>query len=151
LSAIFGDNLQGTHMDEQRKLVAILAADIVGYSRLMEVDEPGTIARQKANWGELVEPTIAECGGRVVKLMGDGVLVEFASAVDSVRCAVALQQAMTERETDLPKENRIQFRVGINVGDAAQAGLGGRHFRPLAVVRLSSSERQLRAQHGQRL
>lgn len=104
-------------MGEQRKLAAILAADIVGYSRLMELDEPGTIARQKANWSDVVEPKIGEFHGRVVKLMGDGALVEFASAIDSVRCAIALQQAMALREADLPEEVRIQYRVGINVGD----------------------------------
>ncbi len=102
---------------EQRRLAAILAADIVGYSRLMEADERGTIAKQKAHQAELIDPSIAEHQGRIVKLMGDGILVEFASVVDSIRCAVAIQQAMAERETDLPDDQRIRYRIGINVGD----------------------------------
>lgn len=106
-----------TDQGERRKLAAIFAADIVGYSRLMEVDERGTITRQKAHWAELIDPEIAEHQGRIVKLMGDGILVEFASAVDSVRCAIAIQQAMAEREPELPYDQRIRYRIGINVGD----------------------------------
>ena len=102
---------------EQRRLAAILVADIVGYSRLMEADESGTIARQRTHRAELIDPSIAEHQGRIVKLMGDGILVEFASVVDSIRCAVAIQQAMAERETDLPEDQRIRYRIGINVGD----------------------------------
>ncbi len=101
----------------QRRLAAILAADMVGYSRLMEADERGTIARQKAHRAELIDPAIAEHHGRIVKLMGDGMLVEFASVVEAVECAVAIQRAMVEREADVPEEQRIQYRVGVNLGD----------------------------------
>jgi adenylate cyclase len=101
----------------ERRLAAIFAADMVGYSRLMEVDEEGVIARQKKHHKELIDPKIAEHHGRIVKLMGDGVLVEFASVVDAVRCAVELQQAMVAREADVPEERRIRYRVGVNLGD----------------------------------
>ena len=101
----------------ERRLVAILAADMVGYSRLMEVDEEGTITRQKIHRSELIDPTIAEHDGRIVKTTGDGLLVEFPSVVDAVRCAVAIQRAMVEREADVPEEQRIRYRVGVNLGD----------------------------------
>ncbi len=100
-----------------RRLAAILAADMVGYSRLMEADEAGTIARQKAYRAEIIDPKITEHRGRIVKTTGDGVLVEFASVVDAVTCAVAMQRAMVEREADVPEERRIQYRVGVNLGD----------------------------------
>ncbi len=100
-----------------RRLAAILAADMVGYSRLMEVDEAGTIARQKAYRAELIDPKIAEHHGRIVKTTGDGLLVEFASVVDAVACAVATQRALVEREADVPEERRIQYRIGVNLGD----------------------------------
>lgn len=102
---------------EQRRLAAIFAADMVGYSRLMEADERGTIARQKAHRTELIEPKISEHHGRIVKTTGDGMLVEFASVVDAVECAVAIQRAMVQREMDLPEDRRIRYRVGINLGD----------------------------------
>ena len=102
---------------EQRRLAAIFAADMVGYSRLMEADERGTIARQKAHLSELIDPTITKHRGRIVKLMGDGMLVEFASVVDAVECAVAVQRAMVEREAEVSDDRRIQYRVGINLGD----------------------------------
>ena len=101
----------------ERRLAAILAADMVGYSRLMEADEAETIARQKALRKELIDPKIAEHNGRIVKTTGDGVLVEFASVVDATECAVAIQRAIVEREADVPEERRIQYRVGINLGD----------------------------------
>ena len=101
----------------ERKLAAILAADVVGYSRLVGADEAGTIARLKALRKEFIEPLIAEYRGRVVKLMGDGALVEFASAVDAVECAVAIQHGVAEREAAVPEDRRIAFRIGINVGD----------------------------------
>ena len=101
----------------ERKLAAILAADVVGYSRLVGVDEAETIARLKSLRKEFIEPLIAEYRGRVVKLMGDGALVEFASAVDAVECAVAIQKGVAERQETEPEERRIQFRIGINVGD----------------------------------
>ena len=101
----------------QRRLAAILAADMVGYSRLMEADEAGTIARQKAHRAELIDPKITEHHGRIVKTTGDGLLVEFSSVVDAVACAVEVQRAMVEREADVPEERRIEYRVGVNLGD----------------------------------
>ena len=101
----------------ERRLAAIFAADMVGYSSLMEADEEGTIARQRAHHTELIDPKIAEYDGRIVKLMGDGILVEFPSVVDAVHCAVEVQQAMAEREGDLPDDRRIRYRVGVNLGD----------------------------------
>ena len=100
-----------------RRLTAVLAADVVGFSRLMERDEDGTLARLRAHRKELVEPLIAEYRGRTVKLMGDGALCEFASVVDAVRCAVLIQRGMAERERDVPDSERIRFRIGINLGD----------------------------------
>jgi TolB-like protein/tetratricopeptide (TPR) repeat protein len=100
-----------------RRLAAILAADIAGYSRLMGVDEEGTLAALKACRRELIDPKIAEHQGRIVKTTGDGVLVEFASVVDAVRCAIDIQRATAERNTDTPGDRRIEFRIGINVGD----------------------------------
>ena len=102
---------------EQRRLAAILAADMVGYSRLMEADERGTLARQKAQRAELIDPGIARHHGRLVKTTGDGLLVEFASVVDAVECAVAIQRAMAAREAEMPTDRRIQYRIGINLGD----------------------------------
>lgn len=101
----------------QRRLAAILAADVAGYSRLMGVDEEGTFAALTAHRTELFGPSIAKHGGRVVKTTGDGVLAEFASVVDAVRCAIAVQEGMTERNTDIPGNRRIEFRMGVNLGD----------------------------------
>jgi adenylate cyclase len=101
----------------QRRLAAILAADIAGYSRLMGVDEEGTLAALKACRREPLDPKIAEHRGRIVKTTGDGVLVEFASAVDAVRCAIEIQHAMVERNASIPEDRRIEFRIGINAGD----------------------------------
>ena len=102
---------------EERRLTTILAADVVGYSRLMAADEAGTFARLKSNRKELIEPKIAEYHGRVVKLMGDGTLMEFGSVVDAVCFAVDVQRAMAERDADTPEDRRIRYRVGINIGD----------------------------------
>ena len=102
---------------EERRLAAILSADVVGYSRLMGADESGTLARLKTHREEIIDPKIAEHHGRIVKLMGDGVLVEFASAVDAVQCATAFQRAMADRNADVAEEQRIELRVGINLGD----------------------------------
>jgi adenylate cyclase len=101
----------------ERRLAAILAADVAGYSRLMGVDEEGTLAALKACRRELIDPKIAEHRGRMVKTTGDGALVEFASAVDATRCALEIQRAMAERNAVIPEDRRIEFRVGINVGD----------------------------------
>jgi len=100
-----------------RRLAAVFALDMVGYSRLMESDEAETLERQQSIRSELIDPAIESHRGRVVKGTGDGLLAEFASAVDAVECAAEIQQAMSEREADTPAERRIQFRIGINVGD----------------------------------
>jgi len=101
----------------ERRLAAIFALDMVGYSRLMEGDEAGTLRRQKAHRSELIDPAIHKHRGRVVKGTGDGLLAEFASAVDAVECAAEIQRAMPDREKDSPADRRIAFRIGINVGD----------------------------------
>ena len=109
-------------MTATRRLAAILAADVAGYSRLMGADEEGTLERLKALRRELLDPKIAEHHGRIVKTTGDGLLVEFASVVDAVRCAVAVQQAMPERNTGVAADNRIELRIGINLGDVIVEG-----------------------------
>jgi len=101
----------------QRRLAAILAADVVGYSRLMGVSEPGTLAALKAHRRELVDGRIAEHQGRIAKLTGDGMLVEFPSVVNAVACAVEIQRKMIERNADVPQDRRIEFRIGVNLGD----------------------------------
>jgi adenylate cyclase len=108
-----------------RRLAAILAADVAGYSRLMGADEEGTLERLKAVRRELVDPKIAEHRGRIVKTTGDGMLVEFASVVDAVRCAVAVQQAMPECNIGVAADNRIELRIGINLGDVIVEGDDG--------------------------
>src|ERR1700757_870014 len=100
-----------------RRLAAILAADVVGYSRLMGADEEGTHERFKAHLVELIDPKIAEHHGRIVKTTGDGLLVEFASVVDAVRCGAEVQRGMIDREPEVPDERQIRFRIGINLGD----------------------------------
>ena len=104
-------------MAVQRRLAAILAADVAGYSRLMGEDEEGTLATLTAHLKELIEPCIAEHRGRVVKTTGDGLLAEFASVVDAVICAIAFQDGMAERNADTPEDRRIVFRIGVNLGD----------------------------------
>ena len=104
-------------MTATRRLAAILAADVAGYSRLMGADEDGTHERLRAHQRELIEPKIAEHHGRIVKTTGDGMLAEFASVVDAVRCAAELQRAVIDREADMPEDRRIRFRIGINLGD----------------------------------
>src|SRR6202049_3064178 len=106
----------------QRRLAAILAADVAGYSRLMGADEEGTLAALKELRRELADPKIKEHRGRIVKTTGDGLLVEFASVVDAVRCAVEVQHEMAERNAGVPDERRIQFRIGINLGDIIKDG-----------------------------
>ncbi len=101
----------------ERRLAAILAADVAGYSRLMGADEEGTLAQLKSVRKALVDPTIATHRGRIVKTTGDGMLVEFASAVDAVRNAVEIQRSMAEQNTAVPQDQRIEFRIGIHVGD----------------------------------
>jgi len=107
-------------MAETRKLAAILAADVAGYSKLASADEERTLARLRALRSDLIDPTIAVHHGRVVKRTGDGVLIEFRSVVDAVRCAIELQNGMVERNAGLPPERRIEFRVGIHLGDVVE-------------------------------
>ena len=104
-------------MASTRRLAAILAADVAGYSRLMGADEEGTHERLRAHLAELVDPKIRAHHGRVVKNTGDGVLAEFASVVDALRCATEVQAGMAERNATAPADKRIEFRIGINVGD----------------------------------
>ena len=106
----------------ERRLAAILAADVVGYSRLMGADEAGTLKRLKSLHKELVRPTITGRGGRIVKLMGDGLLAEFPSVVEAVQCAVGIQQDMAEREPSMPGDRRMRLRIGVNLGDIILEG-----------------------------
>ena len=101
----------------ERRLAAILAADMVGFSRMMEQDEEGVLSRQKRHRRELIDPEIARNRGRIVKTTGDGMLAEFASAQDAVRCAIDIQSDMARREASLEDDRRIVYRVGINIGD----------------------------------
>ena len=106
----------------ERRLAAILAADVVGYTRLMAANEAGTLVRLKALRADTIDPVIAENRGRIVKLMGDGALVEFASVVDAVACAVAVQRAVAEANADIESDQRIEFRIGVNLGDVIVEG-----------------------------
>ena len=106
----------------ERRLTAILVADVVGYSRLMGADEAGTLARLKVLHKKLMRPKIAERKGRIVKLMGDGLLAEFPSIVEAVSCAIDIQRAMPDRELELTKERRIVLRIGVNLGDIIVEG-----------------------------
>ena len=109
-------------MPAARRLAAILAADVAGYSRLMGQDEEGTLAALKAIRRELGDPKVKEHRGRIVKTTGDGLLIEFASVVDAVRCAVEVQEEMAARNAEVPEARRIEFRIGINLGDIIRDG-----------------------------
>ena len=109
-------------MASVRRLTAILAADVAGYSRLMGADEEGTLERLQAHRRELIDPKIGEHRGRIVKTTGDGLLAEFSSVVDSVRCAAEVQRGMVDREPEVPDERRIRWRIGINLGDVIAEG-----------------------------
>src|SRR5262245_23103830 len=125
-------------MTESRKLAAILAADVVGFSRLTGADEDRTLARLRALRSDLIDPTIAVHNGRAVKRTGDGVLVEFRSVVDAVRCGLEIQNSMIERNTGLPPERLIDFRIGIHLGepeDAGHAPTGCRRSRASSIPR----------------
>src|SRR6202051_4001533 len=111
-------------MAEGRKLAAILAADVVGFSRLTGADEDRTLARLRALRSDLIDPTIEVHRGRVVKRTGDGALVEFRSVVDAVRCAIEVQNGMVERNVGLPPERRIDFPIGIHLGDVVEESDG---------------------------
>lgn len=102
---------------DHRRLAAIVSLDVAGYSRLMGVDDSGTLAALKAHRRELIDPKIAEHDGRIVKTTGDGLLLEFPSVVDAVRCAVDVQRGMAERNAGIAPDQRLDFRIGINVGD----------------------------------
>jgi adenylate cyclase len=104
-------------MEVERRLAAILAADVAGYSRLVGADEQGTLRQWRAHWDEFIAPTVEEHRGRIVRITGDGILAEFASVVNAVRCAVAWQDGMTQRNMNVAAEKRIAFRIGVNVGD----------------------------------
>jgi len=111
-------------MGETRKIAAILAADVVGFSRMTGADEDGTLARLRALRGDLTDPTIAAHNGRVFKRTGDGALVEFRGVVDAVGCAIAVQNAMAERFAAAPPDRRIVFRIGIHLGDVVEESDG---------------------------
>ena len=111
-------------MSETRKIAAILVADVVGYSRLAGADEEGTLARLRGLRSNLIDPTVATHRGRIVKRTGDGSLIEFRSVVDAVRCAIEVQTGMVERNAGLPPERRIEFRVGIHLGDVIEEADG---------------------------
>ena len=107
---------------KRRKLAAIVAADVVGYSRLMARDESRTLARLRKNRAEHLDPVLGKYGGRLVKLTGDGALVEFASAVDALSAAIEFQQAMPEANRDLPPDTALVFRLGLHLGDLTVGG-----------------------------
>src|SRR6202521_777721 len=111
-------------MTQTRKIAAILAADVVGFSRLTDADEDRTLARLRALRSDLIDPTIAVHNGHVFKRTGDGILIEFRSVVDAVRCAIEVQNGMDERNAGLPPERRIEFRVGIHLGDVVEESDG---------------------------
>ena len=109
---------EGTH----RRLAAIASADVVGYARLMGVDEVGTLAALRAHRAELIDPLIAEHGGRIVKTMGDGLLLEFPSVVAAVQCVISIQKGMLERNADVADDDAIRFRIGVHLGDVIVEG-----------------------------
>src|SRR6266851_7068678 len=109
-------------MAATRRLTVILAADVAGYSRLMGADEEGTHERLKAHLRQLIDPKITEHRGHIVKNTGDGLLAEFASVVDAVRCAAEVQRGMIDREPEVPDERRIRLRIGVNLGDVIADG-----------------------------
>ena len=111
-------------MTETRKLAAILVADVVGYSRLASVDEERTLARLRGLRSDLIDPAIAAYRGRIVKRTGDGGIIVFRSVVDAVRCAIEVQAGLVERNAGLPADRRIQFRIGIHLGDVVEEADG---------------------------
>ena len=111
-------------MSETRKIAAILVADVVGYSRLAGADEDRTLSRLRGLRSDLIDPAIAAHHGRVVKRTGDGILIEFRSVVDAVRCAIEVQNGLVERNAGVPPERRIEFRVGIHLGDVVEEADG---------------------------
>jgi adenylate cyclase len=115
---------EGAPVSEVRKIAAILVADVVGYSRLAGADEDRTLSRLRALRSDLIDPAVAIHNGRIVKRTGDGSLIEFRSVVDAVRCAIEVQNGMVERNAGVPPERRIEFRVGIHLGDVVEESDG---------------------------
>ena len=111
-------------MAETRKIAAILVADVVGYSRLARADEEGTLARLRTLRSDLIDPAVAVHRGRIVKRTGDGSLIEFRSVVAAVRCAIEMQNGIVERNAGLPPERRIEFRIGVHLGDVVEESDG---------------------------
>src|SRR6202451_4331368 len=111
-------------MDETRKIAAILVADVVGYSRLAGADEDRTLSRLRGLRSDLIDPAIAAHHGRIVKRTGDGSLIEFRSVVDAVRCAIEVQSGMVERNAGVPEDRRIEFRIGVHLGDVVEESDG---------------------------
>ena len=114
----------GAHVSEPRKIAAILVADIVGYSRLAGADEDRTLSRLRGLRSDLIDPAIAAHHGRIFKRTGDGNLVEFRSVVDAVRCAIEMQNGLLERNAGLPPDRRIEFRIGVHLGDVVEQADG---------------------------
>src|SRR4249919_825271 len=106
----------------ERRLAAILATDVVGYSRLMEVDEAGTLARLKTVRLEVIDPAIVRCRGRIIKTTGDGMLVEFQSVTEALGCAIDFQERMARRNRDMPASRALLYRIGVNLGDVIVDG-----------------------------
>ena len=131
-------------MSETRKIAAILVADVVGYSRLAGADEEGTLARLRALRSDLIDPAIATHHGRIVKRTGDGSLIEFRSVVDAVRCAIEVQNGMVERNAGLPPERRIEFRIGIHLGDVVEESRRRSDGRRRQYRRAAGGHRQAR-------
>ncbi len=129
-------------MVETRKIAAILVADVVGYSRLAGTDEEGTLARLRALRSDLIDPAIAAHHGRVVKRTGDGFIIEFRSVVDAVRCAIEVQTGMIERNAGMPPERRIEFRVGIHLGDVVEESRRRSHGRRRQYRRAAGRDRK---------
>src|SRR5437764_8662731 len=127
----------------ERRLTAIFAGDVAGYSRLMGADEEGTLSRLNTHRREFLEPKIAEHRGRIVKRTGDGVLIEFASAVDAARCAVEIQRGMIERNAPVPEDKRIELRIGIHIGDVIIEDGDIRIDRSASTLAASSRARSL--------
>src|SRR5271155_4841929 len=143
--------MRGTEaMAETRKIAAILVADVVGYSRLAGADEDRTLSRLRGLRSDLIDPAIAVHHGRVVKSTGDGALVEFRSVVDAVRWAIEVQNGMIERNSGLPQDRRIEFRIGIHLGDVVEEAdgdlMGGRrqHRRPAGRYRCTGRDLSFR-------
>jgi adenylate cyclase len=131
-------------MPAVRRLAAILAADVAGYSRLIGADEQGTLARLKGIRGELIDPAIAVHGGRIVKTTGDGLLAEFGSTVDALRCAQEIQAGLRQQNVELAPGNRIEFRIGIHQGDIVVAQIVGNGVREILLFGIGrqTGERQ---------